>query len=323
MFHWLIVPLLAVQTPAPSDQPGLFVQTIQLVQTVGTQAAALPENDQALKSAIAVGLAKDRTLTFNEVKELIKSDDFLKLAGEDAAMTADEITEALNHLCPKSRARLLPALRNHAEYLATTYDMISEPHLQSAHQLADWLATKINSPDPLHVVVVCTGNSRRSMLGACMGNLAAAYHGLDKIRFHSGGTSPTAFNRRTIESLRSIGFEIKPTGQEAPRGESQTANPKFHITWGTEFESIEYSKLFSDSSNPKQNFAAVMVCTEADSECPTVPGAAFRLSMPFLDPKSYDDSKYETAKYAERRDDIGRTLMAAMAMVSRNVKIPN
>jgi arsenate reductase len=34
--------------------------------------------------------------------------------------------------------------------------------------------------------------------------------------------------------------------------------------------------------------------------------------MPYLDPKIYDDGTYETAKYAERRDDIGRLMLWAM-----------
>jgi len=36
-----------------------------------------------------------------------------------------------------------------------------------------------------------------------------------------------------------------------------------------------------------------------------------RISMPYLDPKIYDDSPFESAKYAERRDDIGRLMLAS------------
>jgi arsenate reductase len=34
--------------------------------------------------------------------------------------------------------------------------------------------------------------------------------------------------------------------------------------------------------------------------------------MPYLDPKVYDDGAYEIAKYAERRDDIGRLMLSVM-----------
>jgi arsenate reductase len=55
-----------------------------------------------------------------------------------------------------------------------------------------------------------------------------------------------------------------------------------------------------------------MVCSEADAACPFVKGATLRLSMPYLDPKIYDDGAYESAKYAERRDDIGRLMLSVM-----------
>jgi hypothetical protein len=41
-------------------------------------------------------------------------------------------------------------------------------------------------------------------------------------------------------------------------------------------------------------------------------GATLRVSMPYLDPKIYDDGAYEAAKYAERRDDIGRLMLSVM-----------
>ena len=60
-----------------------------------------------------------------------------------------------------------------------------------------------------------------------------------------------------------------------------------------------------------------MVCGEADAACPVVRGAAVRISMPYLDPKIYDDGAYETLKYSERRDDIGRLMLCVM-MQARN-----
>jgi arsenate reductase len=34
--------------------------------------------------------------------------------------------------------------------------------------------------------------------------------------------------------------------------------------------------------------------------------------MPYLDPKMFDGGAYESAKYAERRDDIGRLMLSVM-----------
>ncbi len=191
--------------------------------------------------------------------------------------------------------------------------MIDDSHRQAAGQLAGWIAKNYRDDQPLNVIFVCTGNSRRSMLGASMGNLAAAYYGLDKLRFYSGGTAPSAFNSRTIKALREIGFRIDETGEEALPGDTKTRNPKYLVKWGESLEAIEFSKHYSDTANPSTGFAAVMVCTEADGECPTVKGAAVRISMPFLDPKLFDDDPVEPRKYAERRDDIGRVMLSAVA----------
>jgi hypothetical protein len=116
-----------------------------------------------------------------------------------------------------------------------------------------------------------------------------------------------------VAALKAIGFDVERTGKEAERGEPKTENPVYRVSWGEGFEALEFSKHYSDSSNPHEAFAALMVCSEADAACPVVKGATLRLSMPYLDPKIYDDGAYESAKYAERRDDIGRLMLAVMA----------
>ena len=242
------------------------------------------------------------------------SSTFEKLAGGDGKLDAAEVRKALDADVPESRKRLSPKVAAHADLLTTSFDMIDEPHREAGEKLADWIAKNYKPGQPLHVTVVCTGNSRRSILGATMGNVAAAYYGMPEVRFHSGGTAPTAFNPRTVACLKEIGVEVEPTGKEAPRGEPKTANPIYTVRWGRAgepaLEATEFSKTYFDAGNPQQGFAALMVCGEADAACPFVKGAALRVSMPYLDPKIYDDSGFEAAKYAERRDDIGRLMLS-------------
>src|SRR5262249_9162927 len=267
--------------------------------------ALKPENDQHVKGILAKALAKDGVITFSELGGLMEPDIFSKYAGSDSKLDATEIARALDGVIPESRIRLAPRLREHADYLSTTFDLIDEPHRLAGEKLASWIAANYRPETPLDITVICTGNSRRSILGSSMGNLAACYYGMPEIRFHSGGTAPTAFNTRTVAALKAIGFEIEATGQEAKRGEPKTANPIYRVSWGEGFETHEFSKHYGDRSNPQDGFAALMVCGEADAACPFVKGATLRVSMPYLDPKIYDDGAYEAAKYAERRDDIG------------------
>jgi arsenate reductase len=304
-----------------SDDVGPLVRGLWLVQAHGRPEMVRPENDQKLKGAIFKALGKEAVFTASGVKGLMDSETFSKLAGTEGRLDANAIQKVLDYGSPASRKRLLPRVVEHSDWLTTTFDLIDEGHRQAGLKLVDWIVANYKPGQPLHLTVICTGNSRRSIFGSTMGNIAAAYYGMPEIRFHSGGTAPTAFNPRTIAALKDIGVEIEPDGHEAARGEPKTANPVYQVRWGESGEpamaSTEFSKTYFDASNPQSGFAALMVCGEADAACPVVKGASVRISMPYLDPKIYDHSGYESRKYAERRDDIGRLLLCAM-MQARN-----
>jgi hypothetical protein len=304
--------LAAVGAVPPVPDAGPFVRLIWLMQEFGTPEAVHPKNDSKLKSILAKANSQGGTVHRDALGNWMQPENFEKLAGRDGSIDPGEAANALKSATPASRNALHPLLRSHADYLTTTFDRIDPVHQEAGTRLANWIAANYRKGQPLNVIVVCTGNSRRSILGASMGNLAAAYCGMPEVRFHSGGTDPTAFNSRTVRALKSIGFEVEPTGKEAPRGEPDTKNPEYRVSWGEGFETHEFSKRYSDPANPQQGFAALMVCSEADEGCPFVKGASLRLSLPFLDPKTYDGGSFETAKYEERRDDIGRLMLSVM-----------
>jgi arsenate reductase (thioredoxin) len=308
----LFLALAALAGSPETPDVGPLVRSLWLVQRHGTAEALNPTNDQRVKAVLSKALAKDGVITLQELGGFMQPDAFKKLAGPDATLDPAETVRALETATPESRTKLAPKLRAHADYLATTFDMIDEKHREAGEKLAHWIAANYEPGKPRHVTVVCTGNSRRSILGSSMGNLAAAYYGMPEVRFHSGGTAPTAFNPRTVAALNAVGFEVEPTGKEAKRGEPKIENPVFRVSWGEGFETLEFSKHYGDATNPQKDFAALMVCSEADEGCPFVKGATLRLSMPYLDPKIYDGGACESAKYAERRDDIGRLMLSVM-----------
>jgi hypothetical protein len=309
--------------PPESKDAGPFVGALWLIQRHGTIDAADPRNDISTKGSLAKALGKDGILKPGGVQGLIDPDTFAKLAGPDGRLDPAEVRQAVEADIPASRLRLLPRIAAHADFLTTSFDQIDETHRQAGETLSDWIATNHQPGKPLDVTVICTGNSRRSILGSTMGNIAAAYYGMPEIRFHSGGTAPSAFNPRTIAALKEIGVEIDPTGEDAPRGDPATANPVYRVRWGQpgdpSFEATEFSKTYFDPTNPRQGFAALMVCGEADEGCPLVKGAALRVSMPYLDPKIYDGSPYESARYAERRDDMARLMLASLLRAKQRI----
>jgi len=302
------------------DDVGPLVRSLWLVQRYGTVESVKPENDQKTKGKLSKALGKQGILTAAGVQGLMDPSTFAKLAGHDEQLDSAEVKKCLEADLPDSRKALNPRVAAYADMLTTSFDMIDEAHREAGGELVDWIVENYKPGQPLDVTAICTGNTRRSILGATLGNIAAAYYGMPEIRFHSGGTAPSAFNPRTITALEEIGVAIEPTGQEAPRGEPKTANPIYVVRWGTGMEANEFSKTYFDTGNPQERFAALMVCGEADAGCPLVKGAAVRISMPYLDPKIYDDSIYQSQKYAERRDDIGRLMLSVMAQVRNRLK---
>lgn len=316
--------------PASGDDVGPLVRALWLVQRYGTAEAVNPANDQRLKGMLFKALGKEGELSLKTLEGLMEPETFEKLAGHDHRISQAEITNAVKAAVPESRNRLLPEVRKHVDCLTTSFDRIDDTHRPGGQKLADWVVKNYRPGQSLDVVVVCTGNSRRSILGATTGNIAAAYYGMPEIRFHSGGTAPTAFNSRTVTTLKEIGLEIEPTGKEAARGEPATANPIYRVRWGLPantgelaLETTEFSKHYDDPVNPQRGFAALMVCGEADAACPFVKGASLRVSLPYLDPKIYDGGAYETAKYAERRDDMGRLMLSVMMQARRQLAAVN
>ena len=318
---FLLIPCVPVGA-SKSDDPGAFVDALWCVQRHGTAEALDPRNDQRIKGALSRALLGDGSLSEGEVKGMIDPLRFARLAGADRRLDANEIRHALAADVPASRRRLLPRVAAHADYLTTTFDMIDERHLDPCDRLVEWIVAHYKPGEPLDLIVICTGNSRRSILGAMLGNIAAAYYGPAEVRFQSGGTTPSACNARTVAALGEIGVEVEPTGKEAPRGEPRTANPIYRMRWGTSaegdgiaLEALEFSKRYDDAVNPHSGFAAILVCGEADAACPVVRGASTRIAMPYLDPKIYDGSPYEARKYAERRDDMGRFMLSVLMRV--------
>jgi protein-tyrosine-phosphatase len=310
-----LLPGIFVVKAHAGDDVGPLVRYLWLVHRYGNAESVQPQNDQKLKGKLSKALGRKGVLTAAGVQGFMDSSTFAKLAGYDDQLTPAEVKKLLDADVPEARRRLNPKVAAHADLLTTSFDMIDEAHREAGQKLVDWIVKNHKPGQPLHVTVICTGNSRRSILGATMGNIAAAYYDMPEIRFHSGGTAPTAFNSRTVAALKEIGVEVEPTGKEAPRGEARTANPIYIVRCGSDLEAMEFSKTYFDEANPQIGFAALMVCGEADAACPLVKGAGARISMPYLDPKVFDDSVYESHKYAERRDDIGRLMLCVMMQV--------
>ncbi len=205
---------------------------------------------------------------------------------------------------------LLEKIANTCAELAKEFDLIPVERKQQLQQLSDYFVQKNQQEISPKVIVICTHNSRRSHLGQIWLAVGATYYGLPKIDTFSGGTEATAFNHRAVAALQRIGFEITSKEHITP------TNPIYEVNWLKEAQPYKaFSTKYDSVPNPSQDFGAIMVCTSADKGCPIVAGADFRIALPFEDPKAFDDTPLESAKYTERCRQIGREMLYVLSQV--------
>lgn len=203
------------------------------------------------------------------------------------------------------------SVKNVCDSFVKEFDKIPAERKEQLQKLAAYISKKNRDGEIPRLIVICTHNSRRSHIGQLWLAVGAEYFGLPLIETYSGGTEATAFNPRSVSALKRIGFDISTT-------QANTQNPKYEVRWSKAMDAyIAFSKKFDDEPNPTSSFGAIMVCTEADEGCPFVPGCDFRLSLPYDDPKAFDDTALEATKYDERVLQIGREIIYTMYLVAK------
>ncbi|GAB1372850.1 protein-tyrosine-phosphatase [Candidatus Kapaibacterium sp.] len=195
-----------------------------------------------------------------------------------------------------------PKLLLSVEELLKNFSSIPEKRKIELEKIAEILKQTLLDTNKVEMIFICTHNSRRSHLAQIWTTLASKYFGINNFYTYSGGTESTEFNHRCVKALTSVGFHINAT--------TIGINPTYICKYNETEESITvFSKIYNDSSNPKDNFIAIMVCTDADDECPFVIGAKHRISLPYDDPKLYDNTELEESKYSERNKQIGTEML--------------
>ena len=203
------------------------------------------------------------------------------------------------------------SLKNVCDSFVKEFDKIPAERKEQLQELADYISKKNREGEITRLIVICTHNSRRSHIGQLWLAVGAEYFDLPLIETYSGGTEATAFNPRSVSALKRIGFDISTVDADAQ-------NPKYQVRWSEAMEAYTaFSKKFDNEPNPTSSFGAIMVCTEADEGCPFVHGCDFRLSLPYDDPKAFDDTALEAAKYDERVLQIGREIIYTMYLVAK------
>jgi arsenate reductase len=185
--------------------------------------------------------------------------------------------------------------------LLLSFDSIPSPRKQKLIELAAQLKLAFSSANALNLVFVCTHNSRRSHMGQLWAKLAAHYYGFENVNSFSAGTEVTELNSNVIEMLQKVGYKVSTF--------QNVSNPAYLIEFGENQSLTCFSKLIEHKSNPKADFFAIMMCTEAEANCPFVPGAIHRIGLPFDDPKVYDNTIKVSDAYLSTFEEIGLQIL--------------
>lgn len=214
----------------------------------------------------------------------------------------------LTNIANSSESDVLEPVRPYIEKLTNEFDQIPADRQKELKKAALFIRSKIQAGEPAQLTFICTHNSRRSHLAQIWTQTAAAYYDVEGVKAYSGGTEATAMNIRTVDALRRVGFSLSDS--------SGGSNPVYLVKFSdTKPEIRGYSKVYSAEGNPKENYAAIMTCSQADKNCPVVEGSSFRVAIPYDDPKAADGTPEEVARYDERTQQIGREMFYMLSQV--------
>lgn len=207
-----------------------------------------------------------------------------------------------------NRTALIPSLVPTVERLTNEFDQISSDRKKILSELTQFVEKRVQSGKRVYLNFICTHNSRRSHLSQIWAQAAAHYYQVRNVTCFSGGTEATAFNPRAVKAMQQAGFYIVMIKD----GE----NPIYEVQFAEDTPAlVAFSKKYDDPFNHNQGFAAVMTCSHADENCPLVLGASARIALTYDDPKNFDGTPQEAAKYTERVNEIGREILFAFSKV--------
>ena len=211
--------------------------------------------------------------------------------------------------------RLYPELAASVAALQAEKGEIPAERTVRLERIAGFIRGRIVAGEIAKLTFICTHNSRRSQMAQIWARTAAHVFAVPRVATFSGGTEATAFSPRAVASLERAGFRI----DTRDHGD----NPRYAVRFSHDADPMEcFSKVYDEPPNPTRDFLAVMTCSQADSDCPLVAGASDRIAIPYDDPKAFDGTEQEAAKYDERCRRIGREMLYLMSRVKHSVDRP-
>ncbi|MCX7729084.1 MAG: protein-tyrosine-phosphatase [Bacteroidia bacterium] len=163
--------------------------------------------------------------------------------------------------------------------------------------ISSYLAKKSEQNKDINLVFICIQNSRRSHLSQVIAQHIALQHQFNNIYCYSGGVEVTQIHPNTVNTLKHLGYSLtlKKDGE----------NPVYELHYPEYNRSLLlYSKDFKEVTEKLKTFAAIMVCSESETNCPYVPNAEKIIHLPYPDPKEFDETPTSLNEYLKISNQI-------------------
>jgi len=92
-------------------------------------------------------------------------------------------------------------------------------------------------------------------------------------------------------------------------------NPVYELAYDDDVAPMNcFSKVYHHETNPAKEFAAIMTCSDAEENCPFIPGVDLRIATTYEDPKISDGTSQQDETYDERCAQIARECLWVMRL---------
>ncbi|MFW5659530.1 MAG: hypothetical protein ACOCZ8_06090 [Bacteroidota bacterium] len=175
---------------------------------------------------------------------------------------------------------------------------------QKLTEIAAELSRQLALHRELQLVWVCNHNARRSQLAEAWSHVL--FDRQAGMTIASAGETQSAVHPNAITALQNAGFNV------------QVTKDGYILQSGS--RAFELSSKRLDQLPASSARFVISVCTTTDAQCPFVPGAVAQFSLPFDDPKVFDNQADAQAAYAATCADIARQVQMIAKLTNEQKK---
>ena len=199
---------------------------------------------------------------------------------------------------------LFSTIHNYCDKTVNSFNLISNDRKKILDDISSKINGHVQNDKELNLLFVCTHNSRRSQFAQVWAHLAINYFGLLNLNSFSCGSEQTMIHENTITALESFGFRVQ-----------NEKNNKINFYFSENSYVECFSKTFLHNSLPDNQIISLMTCDDADKNCPLITGSLSRISLPYSDPKIYDDSSECILEYQKTSNHIAQEIFYIFSKV--------